>query len=116
MGSIKKLTISFLAFSFFSFISNFYGVEGHARITEPVGRSTIWRLAEFLHLNPPENVNDDALRCGGVNQAKDPGTACGVCRDDISQPSPRDNEVGGRFYSGIIVANYTSGQVKKMSF
>lgn len=36
---------------------------------------------------------------------------CGVCGDPYNEPPPRDNEVGGIYYSGIIVRNYKRGQV-----
>ena len=36
---------------------------------------------------------------------------CGVCGDPWSQPSPRDNEAGGRYGKGIITRTYTPGQV-----
>lgn len=39
------------------------------------------------------------------------GTNCGVCGDPIGQARPRDNELGGRFYAGIITARYTAGSV-----
>ncbi|ROT79001.1 hypothetical protein C7M84_002280 [Penaeus vannamei] len=35
---------------------------------------------------------------------------CGVCGDNWADPQPRDNEAGGTYGTGLIVANYTKGQ------
>ena len=40
---------------------------------------------------------------------------CGVCGDPWGQPSPRDNEAGGRYGKGIITRTYTPGQVIQTS-
>jgi hypothetical protein len=36
---------------------------------------------------------------------------CGECGDSYNQTKPRDNENGGKFGKGIIVRNYTMGEV-----
>ena len=36
---------------------------------------------------------------------------CGVCGDNWADPRPRENEAGGTYGKGVIVANYTMGQV-----
>ena len=36
---------------------------------------------------------------------------CGVCGDNWADPQPRENEAGGTYGKGVIVANYTKGQV-----
>jgi len=86
-------------------------VNGHGRFMKPVGRSSIWRVPEFSHLSPPRNEMDNEILCGYRPQPTNPGDDCGVCGDPFSSPAPRDNEIGGRWYRGIIVANYTAGQV-----
>jgi len=43
--------------------------------------------------------------------AEDPGKNCGVCGDPIPQYIPCDNEIGGKFYKGIITGTYVAGQV-----
>jgi len=86
-------------------------IDGHGRFMKPPNRSSIWRVPEFASLSPPTNYNDNELFCGAVHQAENPGTNCGVCGDPISQSSPRDNEIGGKFYKGIITGTYVAGQV-----
>jgi len=84
-------------------------VHSHGRMMKPPNRSSIWRVPEFSGQNPPANYDDNALYCGGTHQADDPGSNCGVCGDPAGQPSPKDNEIGGRWYRGIIVATYSAG-------
>lgn len=86
-------------------------VHGHGRLMKPPSRSSIWRLPEFQNQNPPANYDDNQLYCGGIHQADDPGSNCGVCGDPASQGRPRDNEIGGKWERGIITARYTAGQV-----
>ena len=38
-------------------------ILGHARLTEPPGRSTAWRFG----FSTPTNYNDNELNCGGFN-------------------------------------------------
>jgi len=85
--------------------------NAHGRLWKPTSRSTVWRVPEFANQNPPPNWTDHELYCGGRHQAEDPGMDCGVCGDPLSQATPRDNEIGGRYYAGIITGRYTSGQI-----
>jgi len=87
------------------------GVNGHGRFMKPVSRSSVWRVPEFQGQNPPPNYDDNQLYCGGIHQADDPGSNCGVCGDPKSQASPRDNERGGKYAKGIITGRYNAGQV-----
>jgi len=56
------------------------------------------------------NWDDDGNYCGGytalwlLNEGK-----CGICGDSYS--GPKDHEVGGKYYSGIIGAKYKQAQV-----
>jgi len=86
------------------------GIDAHGRLMRPPNRSSIWRVPEFTHLNPPQNYDDNQLYCGGIHQADDPGSNCGVCGDPASASKPRANEVGGTYDAGIIVAQYQAGQ------
>ncbi|ODN04840.1 hypothetical protein Ocin01_01848 [Orchesella cincta] len=86
-------------------------VSAHGRFMKPASRSSVWRVPEFASQNPPANYDDNQLYCGGVHQADDPGTNCGVCGDPLSQGAPRDNELNGKYYKGIITGRYTAGQV-----
>ena len=45
-----------------------------------------------------ESSDDNQLYCGAVHQAEVVGGNCGVCGDPIAQASPRDNEIGGKWY------------------
>lgn len=95
------------------FLSNFerFTVTGHGRQVKPPGRSSLWRFAQYSHLEPPVNYDDNQMYCGGVHQRDEPGRQCGVCGDPLHQQRPRDNEVGGKFYRGILTAKYKSGDV-----
>ncbi|GFQ64711.1 chitin-binding type-4 domain-containing protein [Trichonephila clavata] len=85
-------------------------VQGHGRLFEPPSRSSMWRFG----YNTPPNYNDNELFCGGlyvhsiINRGK-----CGVCGDPYHLRQPRPNEAGGKYGLGIIVRNYTTGQVIK---
>ncbi|XP_045606928.2 uncharacterized protein [Procambarus clarkii] len=82
-------------------------VEGHGRLMEPVSRSSAWRKG----FDTPINYNDNELFCGGFKvQYEDNDGQCGVCGDNWADPQPRDNEAGGTYGTGLIVANYTMGQ------
>lgn len=37
------------------------------------------------------------------------GGKCGICGDDYSSSTPRPNELGGKFGSGVIVRTYQAG-------
>jgi len=87
------------------------GINGHGRFMKPPNRSSIWRVPEFAGQNPPANYDDNQLYCGGIHQADEPGSNCGPCGDPFSQAKPRDNEINGKYYKGIIVADYQAGQV-----
>jgi hypothetical protein len=84
----------------------------HGRLMRPPNRSSIWRVPEFSNQNPAVNYNDNELFCGTVHQTDNPGTECGLCGDPLAQHAPRDNEIGGKFYRGIITGRYSSGQVR----
>ncbi|CAL8113858.1 unnamed protein product [Orchesella dallaii] len=86
-------------------------ISGHGRFMKPVSRSSIWRDSHFDNQNPPKNYNDNELFCGSVHQPTNPGDNCGICGDAYSDSVPRDNEVGGKFYKGIITGQYSPGQV-----
>ncbi|CAL1265993.1 unnamed protein product [Larinioides sclopetarius] len=83
-------------------------VQGHGRLLEPPSRSSMWRFG----YDTPSNYNDNELFCGGIyvqtviNRGK-----CGVCGDAYHLKQPRPNEAGGKYGLGIIVRNYTVGQV-----
>ncbi len=68
-------------------------------------------ILKILHRFWLANYDDNQLYCGGIHQADDPGSNCGVCGDPISQSAPRDNEIGGKYDKGIIAARYSAGQV-----
>ncbi|ODM92966.1 hypothetical protein Ocin01_13718 [Orchesella cincta] len=104
---MSKFTIILIT----AFAAVFSGVNSHGRFMKPPNRSSIWRVPQFQSQNPPQNYNDMELFCGGVHQADNPGTNCGVCGDPQSQGAPRDNEVNGKWYRGIITGRYSAGQV-----
>jgi len=85
-------------------------INGHGYILKPAMRSSIWRVPEFADLNPPVNTADDGIYCGRILQ-DEPTTNCGVCGDVFAQAPPRDNEIDGLYYRGIITGDYAAGQV-----
>ncbi|CAD5120221.1 DgyrCDS8793 [Dimorphilus gyrociliatus] len=61
--------------------------------------------------NPP-NYNDNELNCGGAGHQHGPMQGkCGPCGDPWNQPTPRDNEFGGKFGNGVVTRLYQTGQV-----
>lgn len=82
------------------------GAAGHGRLLDPPGRSTAWRLGF-----PTEKYGDDAgLNCGGFwNQWGVHKGKCGICGDAFELPTPRPHELGGKYGSGLVVANYHPG-------
>ncbi|CAK1555526.1 unnamed protein product [Leptosia nina] len=83
-------------------------VFSHARVWSPPGRATAWRLG----FNTTANYDDTGLNCGGFDRqhTKNKGK-CGVCGDAYDIATPRPHELGGLYGDGVIVANYTSGQI-----
>jgi hypothetical protein len=45
-------------------------VSGHGRLLDPPSRSSLWRFGEFAHRNPPQNLDDNELFCGGFKARK----------------------------------------------
>ncbi len=82
----------------------------HIRVWEPTARSTLWRDPRWAEFSPPQEIEDDGVYCGRVMQPMPP-VECGVCGDPWNLAVPRPHETGGRFANGVIVANYTQGQV-----
>ncbi|XP_060566790.1 uncharacterized protein LOC132725634 [Ruditapes philippinarum] len=79
--------------------------SGHGRLWEPPSRSSMWRRG----YNTTININDNELSCGGfTNQWIKYGGLCGVCGDPYQQ-YPRDNEIGGKYASGIVTRTYPIG-------
>jgi len=111
MEIISKINLLVYHLVLLSIIEIVKDVESHGRLMKPPSRSSIWRIPEFHGENPPDNYNDNELFCGSVHQEDDPGRQCGVCGDPLSEPKPRDNEIGGKWYRGIITGRYRAGQV-----
>jgi hypothetical protein len=86
------------------------GCYAHIRVWEPTARPTLWRDPRWDSFNPAVNLEDDGVYCGRIYQPW-PVVECGVCGDPWALPTPRPHETGGTFARGIIVANYTQGQV-----
>jgi hypothetical protein len=96
--------------SIFVILAIFLGSEAHVRMMLPPSRSSLWRFEEFKVQNPPINYDDDGLYCGQIHQWPEVET-CGLCGDPFVDPTPRDNEHGGKYGQGIIARNYSAGQV-----
>ena len=41
------------------------------------------------------------------------GYKCGICGDPYDEVQPRKHEIGGPYYKGYLVANYTTGSVSR---
>ncbi|WAR15625.1 hypothetical protein MAR_005730 [Mya arenaria] len=96
--------------SIFLIVFMMANVEGHGRLIEPPGRSSMWRFG----FDTPKNYNDNQLFCGGkwVQWGQNAGK-CGVCGDNWA--GPKENEPGGKYYTGIIVKKYDIGAVIDVS-
>jgi len=83
-------------------------VAGHGKMLAPTGRGSLWRLG---HQIDEINWDDDQNFCGGytIQWTANDGK-CGLCGDSWHQ-EPRDHEVGGKFYTGILAATYQQGQI-----
>ncbi|XP_037091408.1 uncharacterized protein LOC119111708 [Pollicipes pollicipes] len=82
------------------------GVVGHGRLMDPPCRASMWRLG----YDTPADYNDNQLFCGGkYHQQTEEGGKCGICGDPYDEPQPRTHEIGGRYYKGYLVRNYTVG-------
>lgn len=104
--------LSIVHLSLVGYLINFIiQVQGHGRLVKPPSRSSVWRLGRFKHLHPPINYDDNQLFCGGVYQRSNPGYQCGICGDSLLEKEPRPNEIGGKYYRGIITEEYYSGDV-----
>ena len=94
-----------------AFASLLQCAQAHARVIDPPQRGSLWRFPEYAWANPGHQADDAALVCGD-KQVTDPNNgACGVCGDSILDPVPRKHEIGGEYERGIVVRNYTVGQV-----
>lgn len=83
-------------------------VEGHGRLVDPPGRSTMWRFG----FDTPVQYTDNQLYCGSYSRqwSKNHGR-CGVCGDPWDIPRPRPNEAGGTWGTGVISKVYRQGQI-----
>ena len=73
---------------------------------EPPNRSSLWRFG----YDTPINYNDNQNFCGGFQtQFEVNGGKCGICGDDYREPLARDNELGGKYGTGIIPRTYLQG-------
>ncbi|KAI8129805.1 hypothetical protein FF38_04400 [Lucilia cuprina] len=77
---------------------------GHGMMLSPPGRSSRWRYDHTA----PVNYDDNANFCGGFGvQWHTNDGKCGLCGDNYSDPTPRANELGGKYGgSGVIVQTY----------
>jgi len=81
---------------------------GHGYLADPVMRSSEWHDG----FDNPINWTEDELNCGGFGEQWDLNDGkCGECGDQYDLPRPRANEAGGKYGNGIIVKEYTKGQV-----
>lgn len=95
------------------------GVQPHGHIVDPPARNWIWTDPRFP--NTPPNFNSQGVWCGDVECNGCPPafyipqdtefSRCGMCGDDITRPTPRDHEHGGRFGNGHIGRSYAAGSV-----
>ena len=90
--------------------------QGHGRIHEPPGRSSLHRFTadnsidQSVVNNYPKNYDDTGLFCGGFSTQVQNGYKCGVCGDNYKSSRPRDNELGGKYgKTGIIPRSYDEG-------
>ncbi|KAJ8305933.1 hypothetical protein KUTeg_016478 [Tegillarca granosa] len=94
---------------FFCLFTIIRPTDGHGRLAEPSGRSSLWRIGYNVKNT---NYNDNELNCGGyyrhhfINGGK-----CGICGDPWDA-KPRKNEPPDGIYTKgkIISRTYRQGQ------
>jgi hypothetical protein len=83
-------------------------INCHARLLEPVARSSAWR--KFPNLSFPVEYTDNQMNCGGFwQQWSINGGKCSICGEDWSLPV-RQYDLGGPKYRGLLVAEYVQSQ------
>ena len=87
-------------------------ISGHARLSNPPGRNTLWRHDEYAWANPVKVPDDNELLCGGLGVTNQYVGACGLCGDSVQDARPRKWEIGGEYDRGIgVVKSYSAGEV-----
>lgn len=78
-------------------------VESHARLMDPIARSSCWR--KFPGQCGTPNYEDNQMNCGGyATQWYQNGGKCTICGESYSSPIKQYNS------SSIVVKEYTQGQ------
>ena len=87
-------------------------VWGHGRLVEPPSRASMWRSG---FPTPPDH-NDNQGWCGGFHtQWEVNGGRCGVCGDAWDAEVKEHEAPGGKYATGTIVREYTTGQTIDIS-
>ncbi|XP_067664616.1 uncharacterized protein [Haliotis asinina] len=88
------------------------GVSGHGAMIDPPMRSYLWKVYRGP-LNVVPNYDYNALFCGGMtfDSPRQLSDYCGVCGDRKIPGRRGDNEAGGKYALGIIVASYVQGSI-----
>ncbi|XP_001602093.2 uncharacterized protein LOC100118004 [Nasonia vitripennis] len=95
------------------FVVGVQQIYGHGKMTDPMNRSSVWRLNRFAKVLV--NNEDNENFCGGYAvQHNENGGNCGPCGDNYVDPVPRNNENGGIYGEGHIVRRYQAGQRVKV--
>jgi len=84
-------------------------VSGHARFLEPPSRSSMWRFG----FGTPADYQDNEGFCGGfaVQWNTENNGRCGICGDQADLPVRQHESPGGIYANGVIVREYTEGQM-----
>jgi len=101
-----KSWTALLTLALVAILSQIETVIGHGRLVQPPARGTAWRYG----FKTPKDYTDNEENCGGfgVQWNNENKGKCGVCGDRWD--GARENETPGKYATGTIVANYTSGQ------
>merc|ERR1711935_230275 len=84
-------------------------VACHARFIEPPSRSSMWRFG----FNNPKDYQDNEGFCGGFGvqwNSRNNGR-CGICGDQADLRVRQHEAPGGKYANGVIVRQYSQGQV-----
>ncbi|XP_013109176.2 uncharacterized protein LOC106088287 [Stomoxys calcitrans] len=95
-------------------LTNVDYTTGHGMMLSPPGRSSRWRYDS----SAIPNYNDNANYCGGfsVHHGQN-GGKCGLCGDNYADPTPRENELGGKYGgSGVIVQTFENTYTAVIGF
>ena len=84
-------------------------VSSHGRLNLPASRVSAWRNG----FNTPPEYTDNETHCGGAHFDKLTPATCNICG---GRPNTRSLMAPGRYGTGTITREYTSGGTIKLTY